>query len=161
HFLIMVPDSLPRGRAIPTKARKAAGESPPPSKILTGPSIAPAPGLRAPSVLSVYRRPPPTKEMLSMWPFSSRKTLPLTSDRPRRSPYRPRLEALEDRRLLSAGALDPTFGSGGVVTTALNKYNDTAYGVLLQPNGYLIAYGDAQTSLDQFGLARYTPAGKL
>jgi uncharacterized delta-60 repeat protein len=100
-----------------------------------------------------------------MWPFSSRNSRPQSSTRPRRS-YRPRLEALEDRCLLSAGALDPTFGSGGIVTTALNKYNDSAWGVLLQPNGNIIAYGDAQTSggrtyLDQFGLARYTPAGKL
>src|SRR5437763_15770874 len=95
-----------------------------------------------------------------MWPFSSRKTRPQTSDRPRRAPYRPRLEALEDRCLLSAGALDPTFGSGGIVTTALTKYSDSAYGELLQPNGNIIAYGDAQTSgggsyIDNFGLARY------
>jgi uncharacterized delta-60 repeat protein len=98
-----------------------------------------------------------------MWPFSSRKSRPQTSTRPRRATYRPRLEALEDRCLLSAGALDPTFGSGGIVTTALNKYNDTAYGVLLQPNGYLIVYGDAKSSInaDQFALARYTPAGQL
>jgi uncharacterized delta-60 repeat protein len=101
-----------------------------------------------------------------MWPFSSRKARPRTSDRPRRATYRPRLEALEDRRLLSAGALDPTFGSGGIVTTPLNNYNDTAYGEVLQPNGDIIVYGDAQTSgggtyLDQFGLARYTPAGTL
>jgi hypothetical protein len=30
-----------------------------------------------------------------------------------RARSRPRLEALDDRGLLSAGALDPTFGSGG------------------------------------------------
>jgi uncharacterized delta-60 repeat protein len=77
---------------------------------------------------------------------------------------------LEDRCLLSAGALDPTFGSGGIVTTALSNGNDTAYGVLLQPNGDIISYGDAQTVRtakrsssinDNFGLARYTPAGTL
>jgi uncharacterized delta-60 repeat protein len=101
-----------------------------------------------------------------MWFFSSRKARPGTPDRPRHGSYRPRLEALEDRSLLSAGALDPTFGSGGIVTTALNKYNDQAYGALLQPNGNVIAYGDAQTSgggsyIDNFGLARYTPPGTL
>jgi hypothetical protein len=29
------------------------------------------------------------------------------------------LERLEDRCLLSGGVLDPTFGSGGIVTTAI------------------------------------------
>ena len=35
----------------------------------------------------------------------------------RPQPFRPRLEALEDRSLPSGGALDPTFGMGGIVTT--------------------------------------------
>jgi uncharacterized delta-60 repeat protein len=38
--------------------------------------------------------------------------------------FRPRLEPLEDRRLLSAGHLDPTFGHGGVVTTDINGNED-------------------------------------
>jgi uncharacterized delta-60 repeat protein len=97
-----------------------------------------------------------------MWPFPPRKSRPGPRAARARA-YRPRLEALEDRCLLNAGALDPTFGSGGIVTTALTKTSDKAYGLLLQPNGNLIAYGDAQNSksADQFGLARYTPAGKL
>lgn len=33
------------------------------------------------------------------------------------SAVRPQVEVLEDRCLLSAGDLDPTFGSGGWVTT--------------------------------------------
>ncbi len=76
------------------------------------------------------------------------------------------VEALEDRCLLSSGALDPTFGSGGIVTTALNKYDDFAHGVLLQSNGDIIAYGGADTvtkgiAYTGFGLARYTPSGSL
>ena len=38
-------------------------------------------------------------------------------DRLRRNCSRPRLEALEDRTLLTAGDLDPTFGVGGKVLT--------------------------------------------
>jgi uncharacterized delta-60 repeat protein len=105
-----------------------------------------------------------------MWFGLSRKPRPASPARSRRSSASPWLEVLEDRSLLSAGALDPSFGSGGIVTTALTNYNDTAYGVLLQPNGDIISYGDAQTvqtvkrvssTIDNFGLARYTPAGTL
>ena len=35
-----------------------------------------------------------------------------------RHQLRPRLDALEDRSLLTAGALDPTFGNGGIVLTS-------------------------------------------
>ena len=38
-------------------------------------------------------------------------------DRSRRNCSRPRLEILEDRTLLTAGDLDPTFGVGGKVLT--------------------------------------------
>jgi uncharacterized delta-60 repeat protein len=101
-----------------------------------------------------------------MWPFSPRKTRCPTR-RPPQPSRRLSLEALEDRCLLSSGALDPTFGSGGIVTTALTKTGDIAHGLLLQPNGDLIAYGDADTGSSQspdvasFGLARYTPNGSL
>jgi uncharacterized delta-60 repeat protein len=79
------------------------------------------------------------------------------------------VEALEDRCLLSSGALDPTFGSGGIVTTALTKESDYAHGVLVQSNGDLIAYGTADTGSNKFslsppasfGLVRYTPNGSL
>jgi uncharacterized delta-60 repeat protein len=42
-----------------------------------------------------------------------------TASTRKQSPYHPRLEALEDRCLLSGGVLDPTFGNGGVVNTAV------------------------------------------
>jgi uncharacterized delta-60 repeat protein len=80
------------------------------------------------------------------------------------------LEALEDRCLLSSGGLDPTFGSGGTVTTAMTNNGSYGHGVLLQPNGDLIAYGIADTAtkknsnpfgIASFGLARYTPNGGL
>ena len=68
---------------------------------------------------------------LASWYFSMRDTRRLTRTRARRN--RPRafnrrasFEALEDRCLMSAGALDPTFGSGGLVvapdiTAAVNR----------------------------------------
>jgi uncharacterized delta-60 repeat protein len=75
---------------------------------------------------------------------------------------------LEDRCVPSSGALDPTFGSGGTVTTLLYKDFDFAHGLLLQSNGDFIAYGGASTTLPHtdyfyagFGLARYTPSGSL
>ncbi|MFO0840986.1 MAG: delta-60 repeat domain-containing protein [Gemmataceae bacterium] len=61
-----------------------------------------------------------------------------------------RLEALEGRCLLSAGQLDPTFGSGGVVTTPISS-GDMA----LQPDGKVLAGGGP------FQMTRYTPAGTL
>ena len=87
----------------------------------------------------------------------------------RRPASRPRLEALEDRCCPSSGALDPTFGSGGTVTTSLSKGPDYAHGVLLQSNGDIIAYGivTANSGSSSFnakpgiGLARYTPSGSL
>src|SRR5947209_5623443 len=98
-----------------------------------------------------------------MWLFASRTARPQTSDRPRRRPYRPRLEALEDRCLLSAGALDPAFGSGaGYVTTSLNsKSDDHAYSVAVQADGKIIAAGDVYGSTDQIGLVRYNANGSL
>src|SRR4051812_36638218 len=44
-----------------------------------------------------YCRPPPTTEILRMWPFSSRKPRPSAMKRPHRTSSQPRLEALEDR----------------------------------------------------------------
>jgi len=45
--------------------------------------------------------------------------------------YRPQLEALEDRCLLSGGVLDPTFGSGGLVT---NTFGQIPHAVATYPN---------------------------
>jgi hypothetical protein len=41
---------------------------------------------------------------------------------PRRA-LQPRLERLEDRCVLSGGVLDPTFGTGGVVTTSVGSFD--------------------------------------
>jgi uncharacterized delta-60 repeat protein len=59
-------------------------------------------------------------------------------------------------RYTSTGALDPTFGTGGKVTTALGSGADEAYGVALQSDGKIVAAGLGSNGSDQdFGVARY------
>src|SRR3954447_24374643 len=91
------------------------------------------------------------------------------SARARQSKSRPtprthfQVEALEDRCLLSGGVLDPTFGSGGVVTTTVGTYS-RAFAVATYANGgtsndgKIVAAGDAFPSGSAyFALARYHP----
>jgi uncharacterized delta-60 repeat protein len=70
------------------------------------------------------------------------------------------VRALEDRCLLSAGYLDPTFGTAGagVVTTAIGAINNSdnneiGQRVLIQPDGKLLAFGTSS--------ARYNTDGSL
>jgi len=49
-------------------------------------------------------------------------------------------------RYTTAGALDPTFGTGGLVTTPVGPSDDIAYSLLLTPWGRLVAAGSARTS---------------
>src|SRR6516225_9138485 len=85
----------------------------------------------------------------------------------KRQPHRTilRLEALEDRCVPSAGVLDPTFGSGGTVTTRFggNNFDPTyAEALVIQPDGKILAGGfnesDGGGILD---LARYNADGNL
>jgi uncharacterized delta-60 repeat protein len=117
-----------------------------------------------------------------MWLFTSRKARPGTSDRPRLRPCRPRLEVLEDRCLLSAGALDLAFGAGaGYVTTplsSLSQNQDQATKVLVQPSGNIVVAGDTSipitttttrkgntttttTYVHALGVVTYNPDGSL
>lgn len=89
--------------------------------------------------------------------------------RPRASRgVRPRLESIEDRCLLSAGVLDPSFGNGaGYVTTSISQYSSGASAVLIQPDGKLVAIGDANIGTGNssphvvFAAVRYQPDGSL
>ena len=112
-----------------------------------------------------------------MWPFSTRTSQPRTAKQRRCSISRLRLEALEDRCLLSAGVLDPSFGGGaGYVTTAFSNINSsqTARQVLVQPSGDIVVAGQATipittttkhgtttTSTNAFGVVEYNPDGSL
>jgi uncharacterized delta-60 repeat protein len=83
--------------------------------------------------------------------------------RKRRSPLR--LERLEDRTLLSAGDLDPTFGMGGKVTSDFQG-NLSTYGnaLALQADGKIVVAGTtAAGTLTNRGflLARYNVNGSL
>jgi uncharacterized delta-60 repeat protein len=79
--------------------------------------------------------------------------------RSRPAPFRPRLEALEDRCLLSVDALDLTFGNGGKVTTDfLAPSDDVARAVAVQADGKIVVAGTAGSS---FALARYETDGTL
>jgi uncharacterized delta-60 repeat protein len=74
----------------------------------------------------------------------------------------PRLEMLEDRCLRSAGQLDTTFGSGGIVTTAFGTGKNKggrAWSVLVQTDGKIVGAGD--NAAGSFALARYTSSGSL
>src|SRR5262249_54535188 len=73
--------------------------------------------------------------------------------------FRPRLELLEGRTLLAAGALDPTFGSGGKVLTEFpGRTASVAEAIVGQPDGKLIAVGRTDQSL---GMVRYNADGSL
>src|SRR5262245_58180328 len=78
--------------------------------------------------------------------------------------FRPCLEALEDRCVPSAGALDPTFGSGaGYVTTSLRTGDDVAWAVLIQPwDGKIVAAGTSVSGNSSvMSLTRYNADGTL
>src|SRR3989442_12801951 len=77
-----------------------------------------------------------------------------------------RLEVLEDRCLMSAGVLDPTFGSGGAVTTSFGSTVNTSAQVLaIQPDGKIVAAGGSEKSTTlqtgYYKLGRYKADGSL
>jgi uncharacterized delta-60 repeat protein len=66
-------------------------------------------------------------------------------------------------RVQRDGMLDPTFGSAGVVHSAIGQGSDTAYAVTVQQDGKILVAGSALVTgsgLD-FALARYNADGRL
>lgn len=60
------------------------------------------------------------------------------------------------------GDLDPTFGSGGKVTTAIGSLNDVGHGVVVQSDGKIVVAGQAFFGgKGDFALVRYNPDGSL
>ena len=83
---------------------------------------------------------------------------------PRRPAFRPRVEGLEDRLTPSSGGLlDPTFGSGGIVTSSFSSNFDIAKDVLVQPDGKIVAAGWTRglntSTAEDFLVARYNVNG--
>lgn len=61
------------------------------------------------------------------------------------------------------GSIDTTFGSGGKVVTSFGSQSDTAYAVVVQPDGKIVVGGHANTATRgiDFALARYETSGAL
>jgi len=61
------------------------------------------------------------------------------------------------------GSPDPTFGTGGIVTTAIGAhYDDAALALVIQPDGKLVAAGHSHNgSQYEYALARYNADGSL
>jgi uncharacterized delta-60 repeat protein len=94
----------------------------------------------------------------------------LTANPARRTPKpqsrnpRPALERLEDRCLLSAGQLDPTFGNAGVVLTDVGGPTSTvAQGMAVsQSDGKVVVIGTSPTASEtRVAVVRYNRDGSL
>ena len=59
------------------------------------------------------------------------------------------------------GALDPSFGSGGRLTTAISAQTDIATALAVQPDRKLVAAGYADNGTNDFALVRYDEAGGI
>jgi uncharacterized delta-60 repeat protein len=63
-------------------------------------------------------------------------------------------------RYLGDGSLDPAFGAGGIVVSDFGSI-EGVYGVAVQPDGAIVAAGDARTDTFHFSVLRYRPDGSL
>lgn len=65
-------------------------------------------------------------------------------------------------RYLPNGTLDANFGVGGIVTTDFAGAPDTAFAILVRPDGRMVAAGNASVAgASAFALAQYLPDGTL
>jgi uncharacterized delta-60 repeat protein len=76
-----------------------------------------------------------------------------------------RVEALEDRTLLAAQPLDPSFGVGGLVVSTFSPSSEAASRVAVQPDGKIVVAGgtavNSPTVNTALTLGRYNPDGSL
>ena len=60
------------------------------------------------------------------------------------------------------GTLDTTFGKGGIVTTVVERGNDIAFALAIQPNGKIVVTGQSAIGgIYQFAVVRYNTNGTL
>jgi uncharacterized delta-60 repeat protein len=71
--------------------------------------------------------------------------------------FRPELELLEERTMLNAADLDPTFGSGGKAIPGAG----TLYAMALQSDGKIVAVGPSSDLNSEFEVMRLTQSGQL
>jgi uncharacterized delta-60 repeat protein len=65
-------------------------------------------------------------------------------------------------RYMPDGSLDPSFGTGGIVTTDFNGHDDRAVGLGLDPHGRLVVAGTSSGPRGyRFAMARYRQNGSL
>lgn len=65
-------------------------------------------------------------------------------------------------RYLPDGSLDPTFGNGGRVTTAVGSNEDVINAIALQPDGKIVVAGSYFNGIGgDFSIARYNPDGSV
>ena len=80
---------------------------------------------------------------------------------------RPMVDPLEGRALMTAGALDTTFGGTGMVTTDVSPLEDRSFSVAVQPDLKVVAYGSGFSSPsgpsapNQVEVVRYNADGSL
>jgi len=107
--------------------------------------------------------------LLNTWPRflprpSGRSLTRARRERVRRSPDRiaPIVAQLEDRTLLTAWGLDPTFGTAGKVTTALGTGSSAGFATALQSDGKVVVVGQSfDGTTNDFTVARYNTDGTL
>jgi uncharacterized delta-60 repeat protein len=78
--------------------------------------------------------------------------------------YRPFMELLEERALLSPTSLDATFGSGGATAIPFGTSLSGANAVALQSDGKIVVVGSVETSapnFNDFAVARLNADGSL
>ncbi len=64
-------------------------------------------------------------------------------------------------RFVHSGALDNTFGTGGMTITDLRSGSERLEGVALQPDGWIVAAGQVATGQHaDFAIVRYDPTGR-
>jgi uncharacterized delta-60 repeat protein len=80
-----------------------------------------------------------------------------------RRPFRPRIDALEGRTLLTAGTLDTTFGGTGMVTTLIQNGVSGSLGTAVQSDLKVVVVRETYRSGggEQIAVARYNPDGSL
>ncbi len=98
----------------------------------------------------------------SVWKKRPARKDSLHAQRTRKRTVPPRLEVLEDRTLLNAGDLDPTFGVGGTVLASFPPSNDFPRAVTVQADGTPVVLGDSAIGGGVYqDIAHYTTTGSL